>query len=72
MQRRDFHRLSVAAIFAGLLARESGWLIFNTHGLDDEGWGPVRAVYLEKLLDRLGGVESVAVLPAGRALAGSE
>ena len=24
MQRRDFHRLSVAAIFAGLLARESG------------------------------------------------
>lgn len=55
-----------------LLARESGWLIFNTHGLDDEGWGPVRAVYLEKLLDRLGGVESVAVLPAGRALAGSE
>jgi len=57
---------------AKLLARESGWLIFNTHGLDDEGWGPVRAVYLEKLLDRLGGVESVAVLPAGRALAGSE
>lgn len=26
-----------------LLARESGWLIFNTHGLDDEGWGPLRA-----------------------------
>lgn len=36
-----------------LLARESGWLIFNTHGLDDEGWGPIRASYLERLLDRL-------------------
>lgn len=51
-----------------LLARESGWLIFNTHGLDDEGWGPIRATYLEGLLERLLTIETVRVLPAGRAL----
>jgi peptidoglycan/xylan/chitin deacetylase (PgdA/CDA1 family) len=51
-----------------LLAQESGWLIFNTHGLDDEGWGPIRATYLEGLLERLLTSETVEVLPAGRAL----
>ena len=51
------------------LPKESGWLIFNTHGLDDEGWGPIRATYLDRLLDKLLGIESVDVLPAGRALA---
>ena len=52
-----------------LLAKESGWLIFNTHGLDDEGWGPLRADFLERLLGRLLAIESVEILPAGRALA---
>ena len=52
-----------------LLRQESGWLIFNTHGLDDEGWGPIRATYLDSLLDKLLGIESVDVLPAGMALA---
>jgi peptidoglycan/xylan/chitin deacetylase (PgdA/CDA1 family) len=52
-----------------LLAKDSGWLIFNTHGLDDEGWGPIRATYLERLLERLTAVESVDILPAGKALA---
>lgn len=51
-----------------LLARETGWLIFNTHGLDKEGWGPIRATYLDRLLDRLSAIESVDILPAGRAL----
>jgi hypothetical protein len=51
-----------------LLAKESGWLIFNTHGLDDEGWGPIRATYLERLLERLLAVGSVDILPVGRAL----
>ncbi len=54
---------------ARLLARPSGWLVFNTHGLDEEGWGPIRASYLEALLDRLLARESVEILPAGRALA---
>ena len=52
----------------GLLARESGWMIFNTHGLDEEGWGPIRATYLDRLLDRLTKIESVELLPAARAL----
>ena len=46
----------------------SGWLIYNTHGLDDEGWGPVRAYYLDKLLDRLLAIDSVAVMPHIQAL----
>lgn len=52
-----------------LLAKESGWLIFNTHGLDDEGWGPIRASYLERLLERLLAIKSVEILPVGKALA---
>ena len=51
-----------------LLARETGWLIFNTHGLDGEGWGPIRATYLDRLLAKLLAIESVDILPAGRAL----
>jgi peptidoglycan/xylan/chitin deacetylase (PgdA/CDA1 family) len=51
-----------------LLARPSGWLIYNTHGLDEEGWGPLRARTLETLLERLNAVPTVAVVPAGRAL----
>jgi peptidoglycan/xylan/chitin deacetylase (PgdA/CDA1 family) len=51
-----------------LLVQESGWLIFNTHGLEDEGWGPIRASFLERLLERLLTVETLDILPAGRAL----
>ena len=52
-----------------LLAKDFGWLIFNTHGLDEEGWGPIRASYLEHLLERLLAIETVELLPAGKALA---
>ena len=52
-----------------LLEQESGWLIYNTHGIDEESYGPVSSYYLEKLLDRLVAIESVEVIPAGRALA---
>ncbi|KPJ66864.1 MAG: hypothetical protein AMJ43_06850 [Coxiella sp. DG_40] len=52
-----------------LLAKDSGWLIYNTHGLDDEGWGPIRASFLEKLLERLLAIDSVKILPAAYALA---
>jgi len=51
-----------------LLAADSGWLNYNLHGLDDEGWGPVRAYYLDKLLDRLLAIDSVAVMPHIQAL----
>ena len=52
-----------------LLASDTGWMIFNTHGLDDEGWGPMRATYLERLLERLLAIKTVDILPVGRALA---
>ncbi len=52
-----------------LLAQPSGWLIYNTHGFDDEGWGPVSSNVLEKLLARLVEMPHVSVLPAGLALA---
>ncbi len=51
-----------------LLALPSGWLVYNTHGLEDEGWGPIRAAYLEALLARMMKIESVQVLPVGAAL----
>jgi peptidoglycan/xylan/chitin deacetylase (PgdA/CDA1 family) len=51
-----------------LLAQPYGWLIYNTHGLHDEGWGPIRAEYLERLLDRLSGTIGVTIRPVGRAL----
>jgi peptidoglycan/xylan/chitin deacetylase (PgdA/CDA1 family) len=52
-----------------LLAKPSGWLIVNTHGLDDEGWGPISADYLDKLLARLTAIKTVKIVPAGKALA---
>ena len=51
-----------------LLAQPSGWLIYNGHGLDGEGWGPLSAKTLEVLLDRLVAIPTVAVIPAGQAL----
>ncbi len=51
-----------------LMSLPEGWLIYGAHGLDDEGWGPIRSSYLERLLEQLvsSGVE---VLPAGAVLA---
>lgn len=51
-----------------LLSLPEGWLIYNTHGLDGEGWGPMRGSYLRKLLERLLKIETVRVVPAARAL----
>ena len=47
------------------LKTPSGWFIYNTHGLDDEGWGPVSSVFLDELLDRLTKISTVDILPAG-------
>ena len=54
---------------ADLLSLDSGWLVYNLHGLDEEGWGPIRAAYLEKLLARLRTIDSVRIVPTARALA---
>lgn len=53
-----------------LLELPEGWFIYNVHGLDGEGWGPMRTEYLDRLLARLVEIDSVAVLPAGKALMG--
>jgi len=50
------------------LAGPSAWFVYNLHGLDDEGWGPIRATYLESLLERLLEIESVRIVPAARAI----
>lgn len=55
-------------MIARLLAMPSGWMIYNTHGLDEEGWGPIGSVYLDRLLDRLLAIRTVRILPAGQAL----
>ncbi len=51
-----------------LLKQPSGWLVYNTHGLNGEGWGPMTSDFLDRLLGRLSGIDSVAVVPAGVAL----
>jgi peptidoglycan/xylan/chitin deacetylase (PgdA/CDA1 family) len=51
-----------------LLVQPAGWLIYNLHGLDDEGWGPIRAEYLESLLGRLVRIENLKILPVGKSL----
>ncbi len=51
-----------------LLAKDSGWLICCTHGLDNEGWGPMRSSFLDELLERLSAIESVKIMPTGKAL----
>ncbi len=57
----------LSARIDGLLKSE-GWLVYNTHGVDGEGWGPVSRDFLASTLDRL--LEAgVHVLPTGAALA---
>jgi peptidoglycan/xylan/chitin deacetylase (PgdA/CDA1 family) len=51
-----------------LLALPEGWMVYNLHGLDEEGWGPIRPAYLERLLARLRQIDSVRIIPTGRAL----
>ena len=51
-----------------LFSLPNGWLIYNTHGVDGEGYGPVRSLYLERLLERLVAIEGVEVIPPGKAL----
>lgn len=52
-----------------LFQQPQGWLVYNTHGLDDEGWGPISSGFLEQLLERLVQRQDVQVIAAGKALA---
>ncbi len=47
-----------------LQAAGAGWLIYNVHGLDGEGWGPLRTDYLLHLLESLVGQANLRILPA--------
>jgi peptidoglycan/xylan/chitin deacetylase (PgdA/CDA1 family) len=49
------------------LAGRPGWLCYNLHGLDDEGWGPVGSNTLDRLLEQLL-ARDVRVLPITAAL----
>lgn len=51
-----------------LLRQPEGWLIYNVHGLDDEGWGPMNAEYLDRLLKSLTAIKTVKIVPAAKAL----
>jgi len=50
------------------MAGPGGWLIFNLHGLDEEGWGPVGTRYLDGLLKRLVRIDYLDILPTGEVL----
>jgi peptidoglycan/xylan/chitin deacetylase (PgdA/CDA1 family) len=50
------------------LASSGGWLMLNTHGLDDEGWGPMSSTYLSELLLRLKKIDYLEMLPTGEVM----
>jgi peptidoglycan/xylan/chitin deacetylase (PgdA/CDA1 family) len=64
----DSAEKDVDACVERLLAQPSGWMVYNLHGLDEEGWGPVSPGYVENLLSRLRKIDSVRILPTARTL----
>jgi len=48
-----------------LASSGGGWLMLNTHGLDDEGWGPMSSSYLSELLQRLKKIDYLEMLSTG-------
>ena len=50
------------------LASAGGWFVFNAHGLDEEGWGPMSSAFLTALLARLTKMSHVDVMPVGEVL----
>jgi peptidoglycan/xylan/chitin deacetylase (PgdA/CDA1 family) len=62
--RCDEHLVATVESF---LVGPPGWLCYNLHGLDDEGWGPVSGDTLDRLLDGLV-ARGVLVLPIVDAL----
>jgi hypothetical protein len=64
-ERCDEHLVETVESF---LDGPSGWLCYNLHGLDGEGWGPVRSETLDSLLECLV-ARGVQMLPIAAALA---
>src|SRR4030042_3329301 len=52
-----------------LFEKPDGWLIYNVHGLDGEGWGPLRSKFLIRRLERLSCMPDLKILPAQDVLA---
>jgi peptidoglycan/xylan/chitin deacetylase (PgdA/CDA1 family) len=52
-----------------LMTLPDGWLIYNAHGLDGEGWGPFRSTYLSRVLEKLVSLPDFKILPAKEVLA---
>ena len=63
-ERCDDHLFRTIESF---LAGRPGWLCYNVHGLDDEGWGPLGSDTLDSLLEGLV-ARDVEVLPITAAL----
>ena len=57
----------LSATIDSFLAGGPGWLCYNLHGLDDEGWGPVGSDTLDRTLERLV-AHDARVLPITAAL----
>jgi peptidoglycan/xylan/chitin deacetylase (PgdA/CDA1 family) len=63
-ERCDDH---LSRTIESFLAGDPGWLCYNVHGLDDEGWGPLGSDTLDRLLGDLV-ARDVRVLPITAAL----
>jgi peptidoglycan/xylan/chitin deacetylase (PgdA/CDA1 family) len=57
----------LSAAIESFLAGPPGWLCYNAHGLDDEGWGPLGSDTLDRVLEDLV-ARGVPVLPIAAAL----
>jgi peptidoglycan/xylan/chitin deacetylase (PgdA/CDA1 family) len=53
---------------AQLRAAPQGWLIYTAHGLDGEGWGPLRSSYLERFLGSVLEQGDISILPTFQVL----
>ena len=58
----------VEAQVNSFLDTSGGWMILNTHGLDEEGWGPMSTTFLEALIARLVKVDKLEIMPTGAVL----
>jgi peptidoglycan/xylan/chitin deacetylase (PgdA/CDA1 family) len=63
-ERCDDH---LSRTIESFLSGPPGWLCYNVHGLDDEGWGPLGSDTLDRLLEDLV-ARDVRILPITAAL----
>jgi hypothetical protein len=59
---------NVDRLIDSFLAGPTGWCIITLHGLDGEGWKPIRSDYLDRLLARLVPNNTLDIRPAAATL----